>query len=244
MISVSPKPSKAFINFLFIFIIPSLTYAQDFQAPADKFELNHFNLQLPIPHKNTITQVQGDELKHYASQYFYLNPANNGMVFFVPSNGITTHNSHYPRTELRDQHEWNFIGQHTLSATLTVQEQPNSKKIIVGQVHGDHKGTEAVKIWWINGDLIVGVKPEVNAKEYRVTYIKNVALNEKFSYQIAQSGKNVIVTINNISHSFTFGDSWNTEQVYFKAGNYLQDNSTIPISIGRVEFYTLKVHND
>jgi len=236
------KHTAKLIHLLILCTIPSLTFAeslQNVQAPAKQFDLSHFNLQLPIPNKNSITQIQGNELNDYASQYFYLDPTNKGMVFFVPSDGATTHNSHYPRTELRDQHEWNFTEQHTLTATLAVLEQPNSKKIIVGQIHGNGKGTEAVKIWWVNGDLIVGIKPEVDAKEQRVTYAKNIPFNQKFSYKIAQSGKNVTVTINNVSHSFNFGKSWDSEKVYFKAGNYLQDNNTNPISIGRVAFYSL-----
>jgi len=239
-----PKHTSKLVKLLILCTIPSLTFAENLQndqaAPAQQFDLSHFNLQLPIPNQNSITQIQGNKLNNYASQYFYLDLAKNGMVFFVSSDGVTTHGSHYPRTELRDQRNWNFTEQHTLTATLAVLEQPSTKKIIVGQIHGDRKGTEAVKIWWVNGDLIVGVKPEVDAKEQRVTYAKNIPLNQKFSYQIAQSGKNVIVTINNVSDSFHFGNSWDTEQVYFKAGNYLQDNSTTPVSTGRVEFYSLK----
>jgi len=240
-----PKHTSKLVKLLILCTIPSLTFAenlQNYQPPAQQFDLSHFNLQLPIPEKNSIKQIQNHELNKYASKYFYLDPSRKGMVFFVSSDGVTTHGSHYPRTELRDQRNWNFTGQHTLTATLAVLEQPSTNKIIVGQIHGDRKGTEAVKIWWVNGDLIVGVKPEVDAKEQRVTYAKNVPLNQKFSYTIAQSGKNVTVTINNVSHSFNFGNSWDTEQVYFKAGNYLQDNSTTPVSTGRVEFYS--IHSD
>ncbi|MDN8660493.1 polysaccharide lyase family 7 protein, partial [Staphylococcus aureus] len=80
-----------------------------------------------------------------------------------------TKGSHFPRTELRDLNEWNFVGQHSLSAKAAVLQQPSTGKIIIGQIHGQTKGTEAVKIWWNNGQLQVGFKEEVNATEKRYT---------------------------------------------------------------------------
>ena len=49
------------------------------------------------------------------------------------------------------------------------------------------------------------------------------------------------VTVNGISKSFTYDHSWDGDTVYFKAGNYLQDNSASG-SVGVVKFYALSSH--
>lgn len=209
-----------------------------YTAPGSKFDLTKFNLQLPLEQNNSIMQKKGAELTRYASNYFYLNPEDQSIHLFCKSDGKTTKGSHYPRTELREVMEWRFVGQHQMSVQLAVLQQPSTGKIIIGQIHGLSKGTEAAKLWWNKGEIQIGFKKEVNDKEQRFTLAQNIALNQVFNYTISQSDHEVTVTVNDHSQKFIFGDSWTSEQVYFKVGNYLQDNSK-PITYGLVALHSI-----
>lgn len=207
-------------------------------APGQKIDLSSFTLQLPIADGNSIRQVSNDELKNYSSSYFYWDDGSQSIHFFCSSDGITTANSHYPRTELRAKNDWHFKGRHTLAVRVAVLQQPSTGKIIIGQIHGDSKGTEALKIWWNNGDIQAGYKNEVNGNEERVTLLKNVPLGTVFTYKIEQSDHDVTVYVNDQQTKKTLGKSWDSESVYFKAGNYLQDNQQ-PVSSGLVAIYSI-----
>ncbi|AZA83917.1 hypothetical protein C1637_13175 [Chryseobacterium lactis] len=209
-------------------------------VPADKFNLNAFNLQLPVEKNNSITIIKGAQIANFSSENFYFSPQDNSIRFFCTSDGKTTQGSHYPRTELRQTDEWHFDKQHILQVKMAVLTQPSTGKIIIGQIHGNSKGTEALKIWWNNGDLQVGYKKEINDKEQRITLLKNVALGQIFNYTIQQSNLEIQVKINQKIVTFDLGNSWKSESVYFKAGNYLQDNKQ-PVTSGMTAVYQISI---
>ena len=210
-------------------------------APSDQFDLAGFNLQLPIQKNNSITIIKGSEIQRFSSENFYFSLEDNSIRFFCSSNGPTTQGSHYPRTELRQSEEWHFEHTHNLQVKMAVLKQPGTGKIIIGQIHGSSKGTEAVKIWWNNGSLQVGFKKEVGDKEQRVTLLKDVPLGQIFDYTIQQNNLDIQVKINQQKSTFSLGDSWKSESVYFKAGNYLQDNK-VPVTSGLVAIYQIKAN--
>ncbi|WP_312513861.1 polysaccharide lyase family 7 protein [Chryseobacterium culicis] len=211
------------------------------KVPQSQFNLSPFDLQLPIPKNNSIVIIQGPEVQNFASKNFYFWPQDKSIRFFCSSDGQPTKGSHYPRTELREKNEWHFENKHTLKVRMAVLQQPGTGKIIIGQIHGHSKGTEALKIWWNNGEIQAGFKKEVNDKEERITLLKNVPLGQIFDYSIQQNNSDVLVTVNQQTASFHFGESWKTEPVYFKAGNYLQDNSLSPVTAGLTAMYDLKI---
>ncbi|PRC94819.1 Alginate lyase [Solimicrobium silvestre] len=208
------------------------------KAPGENFDLSGYKLQLPVANGHSVVEVAPAMLRDYESNYFYTDKSSGAMVFSCPSNGATTRGSHYPRTELRSLSEWNFTDSHSLTATLAVTQQPDNRDLIVGQIHGDGKGSEALKLRWHNGDIVAGVKTSLNTTEIRSTIAKGIALGEQFTYSIVQQDHAVTVTVNGASQSFTYDASWDNETVYFKAGNYLQDNSTSGAN-GVVFFYKL-----
>ena len=225
-----------------IFASFQCTYAQTkaFEGVQNRIDLSAFDLQLPLAGAKSIKIIKSTDIPNFVSPYFYYNISDKSVRLFTQSNGVTTANSHFPRTELRQVSEWDFVGQHSLKVTMSVISQPNSGKIIIGQIHGDRKGTEAVKIWWNNGNIQVGYKAEFDAKETRITLLKDVKLSDIFNYEINQNGLDIEVKINDKATQFHLGDSWKKETVYFKAGNYLQDNNP-PISSGMVAIYKIEV---
>ncbi|NIF04918.1 polysaccharide lyase family 7 protein [Chryseobacterium sp. Tr-659] len=227
------------LSVLIIACLNSLQAQNHFlKVPSAQFDLRDFNLQLPIEKNNSIVIIKGSEISQFSSENFYFSSQDNSIRFFCSSDGKTTQGSHYPRTELRQIDEWHFENKHTLQVKMAVLKQPGTGKIIIGQIHGHSKGTEALKIWWNNGEIQAGFKKEVDDKEQRITLLKNVALGESFSYTISQNNLDVQVKINQQSTAFSFGESWKSESVYFKAGNYLQDNKT-PVTSGLVAIYQI-----
>lgn len=234
---------KIIIYFGLFALSSSLIHAQKSTyaaVPQTQFDLRDFNLQLPVPKNNSITIIKGPEIAQFSSENFYYSSEDKSIRFFCSSDGQATKGSHYPRTELRQTEEWHFENKHTLHVKMSVLKQPDSGKIIIGQIHGSTKGTEAVKLWWNNGELQAGFKKEVNGKEDRVTLLKNVPLGQTFEYSIQQNGLDIQVKINQQTTNYTLGDSWKSEAAYFKAGNYLQDNK-IPVSSGLVAIYDIKI---
>lgn len=209
-------------------------------VPQSQFDLSGFNLQLPIQKNNSITIIKGSELAQFSSENFYYSAEDKSMRFFCSSDGKPTQGSHYPRTELRQINDWHFEDSHSLQVKMAVLKQPSTGKIIIGQIHGNSKGTEAVKIWWNNGEVQAGFKKEVDGKEERTTLLKNVALGQIFDYDIQQNNLEVKVTINQQTTTFNLGNSWKSEPVYFKSGNYLQDNKT-PVTSGLTAIYYINI---
>lgn len=236
-------PVRGVRALLMLGMMPMLasTAVQAAEPPGARFDLSDYKLQLPVKRRDSVVELGQPELARYASDYFYLDADQGTMVFACPDNGASTRGSHYPRSELRSLREWTFDGQHSLSARLAVLREPGSGDIIVGQIHGDGKGSEALKIRWVRGDIVVGVKSTRDSRELRRTLVKGVALGQFFDYAIEQQGREVRVSVNGQSASFSYDDSWNGSSVYFKAGNYLQDNSGAG-TLGVVAFQSL--HSD
>ncbi len=226
-----------------LILLPGFCFAQkiNMPVPQSRFNLTEFNLQLPIEKNNSVAIIKGPDIAEFSSENFYFSPEDNSIRFFCSSDGKATQGSHYPRTELRQIEEWHFENQHSLQVKMAVLQQPGTGKIIIGQIHGHSKGTEALKIWWNNGDIQVGFKKEVNDREQRITLQKNVALNQTFDYSIQQNDSDVLVKVNQQTTTFHFGDSWKAESVYFKAGNYLQDNSQSPVTSGLTAIYHISI---
>ncbi|PWN61049.1 polysaccharide lyase family 7 protein [Chryseobacterium viscerum] len=235
--------SKTMVKYMLFLLCPVFFPAQKSsyaKVPQNQFDLRGFDLQLPLPKNNSIVIIKGPDVSNFSSENFYYFPQDKSIRFFCSSYGQATKGSHYPRTELRQIKEWHFENKHSLQVKMSVWQQPSSGKIIIGQIHGSSKGTEAVKLWWNNGEIQAGFKKEVNGKEERVTLLKNIPLGQIFEYNIQQDGLNVQVKINQKNTTFTLGDSWKSEYVYFKAGNYLQDNKT-PVTSGTLAIYQIKM---
>lgn len=207
-------------------------------APGQHFDLATYKLQTPIAKRDSVEEVAQPALHDFVAPFFYFDASTHAMVFDCPDNGASTRGSHFPRSELRDTNEWTFSGQHILRASLAVTQQPRSGNIIVGQIHGNGTGSEALKIRWSKGDIVVGIKATPGSTEERFTLVRGLALGDRIDYRIAQSDRSVTVTVNGTSKSFTYDHSWDGNTVYFKAGNYLQDNSASG-SAGVVRFYAI-----
>src|SRR5690242_13890395 len=77
--------------------------------------------------------VRQPDLEHYSSRYFQVDAQRDGVVCTANAGGVTTKNSSYPRSELREMNgdqlaSWsNRSGTHTLSVRQAVTRLPTAK---------------------------------------------------------------------------------------------------------------------
>lgn len=226
---------------------------------SDHFDLSNWKLTLPVAgEKGKAEEVK--KLKAYESAYFYDAP-DGAMVFYAPTEGSTTKNSKYPRSELRERMngedaEWKLAQGGTLTATLRIDEAPTTSegkpgKMVIGQIHGEDD--ELIRLYWDKRKIYF--KNDISGKDgkehkFRLKAangnVPNVALGEMFSYKIEAYGDTLSVTVyadGNEYHSVTpINDAWQSDTLYFKAGVYLGVNSSQGASgAGKVSFYALDV---
>src|SRR5205807_428452 len=197
-------------------------------APGGNFDLSHWELQLPVGSAGSPTTISPKQLEGasgFQDSYFYTNSTDGSMTFWDPENGVTTPNSSYPRSELREMNAdgsaaaWTMPGTHTLSATVKVTKVPNH--VCVGQIHlsQDSGSTKPLLelYYYSNGDIRLGIEnsPSGGQTQYPVT---TVALGTKFSYVIALTGGNTIkLTINGTTKTWPVPSSFTGYPMYFKA---------------------------
>lgn len=216
---------------------------------------------LTVPAYDSATLIDTQRLNNgYESQYFRRND-DGSISFWVPVTGSHTEDSVYPRTELREtqadgslSYWYHRSADNYLSAVLAVNQLPSKNKIILGQIHSkDEAGSDndpllKLQYHYLNGvgrlELLLRKRPG-DSEVQNILLAENVQLNERFGYdlRITPSGKL------GVSVSSSDGDEgalyqelsayWGEQQLYFKAGAYIQDNYGPSTEGGRVTFYWL-----
>ncbi|MGA3006949.1 MAG: chitobiase/beta-hexosaminidase C-terminal domain-containing protein [Opitutaceae bacterium] len=175
------------------------------------------------------------------------------MVFWCPDQGgcETSSNTTHLRTELRDLREYpaTDTSMHVETATCRVMQGPKSGSTIIGQIHGDDPitGAEALKLRWMvdgtdssgksvaYGTLIAGNKTTVGSNEVYSEFspVAVAKLGDEIDYTIQWQNRKVTVTVvinkdGGHTYSYTLADTssekWDSYPLYFKAGNYNQDD--------------------
>jgi len=229
--------------------------------PSGNFNLSTWNLTLPTGtagHPDVISTTKLDS--GYTSQYFYTGP-DGAMTFWCPDTGVTTSGSSYPRTELRETksdgtlYNWNVLdGTATLNATLAVNVVPGTGKIVIGQIHdngaGGVKDEPLLKVIYEyssttgTGKIVAQIRSTPTSSNTDYTLATGIKLNTLFSYQIQlRSDLTLSVQINGVTEysSGPIDTSWESQGLYFKAGDYDQDNVGPSTDGGQVSFYSLTV---
>jgi len=216
---------------------------------------------LDIPTSKSASLIETERLSNsYESQYFRRND-DGSITFWVPVNGSHSDDSRYPRTELREtQADGNLVywyhqsADNYLSAVLTVNQVPSKNKIIIGQIHSkDEAGSEndplaKLQYHYLNGvgrlELLLRKRPG-DREVHNILLAENVQLNERFGYdlRLTPSGRlGVSVSSSDGDEGSMYlelSESWGKQQLYFKAGAYIQDNHGRSGEGGRVTFYWL-----
>jgi hypothetical protein len=156
----------------------------------------------------------------------------------APSNTgcVTTPNSHYCRTELRESNpgSWdpNSLN-NKLTVTLAVEQPDNSGQgTVIGQIHiDDSVSTKPVAELYFNskGVIGLGVKQHRSGGDPIYTPFANIPVGQKFTYTISYSSNILSVSINGGAAKTFDTYSLNAPPSYFKVGNYNQGTSASDI---------------
>jgi alginate lyase len=221
-------------------------------SPGGNFNLAIWQLQLPVGSPGAPTTIQPAQLKgaggYSNPAYFWTDKNDGSMTFWAPEKGVTTPNSNYARSELREMNsngsaaDWTLAGNHTLSAELRVVSV--TKNVCVGQVHLGSGGSSTKPLlelyYHSNGDIYLGTENSP-AGGQTLHYITNVAIGAHWTYVINVTGNKINLTVNGAKSSYSIPTSFNAYKQYFKAGSYNQSSSNSTSNGAKVKFYTLTV---
>ncbi|AYF86156.1 polysaccharide lyase family 7 protein [Pseudomonas sp. JS3066] len=221
-------------------------------------DLSTWNLTVPATSSNTL--ITTDRLNNgYESQYFRRN-SDGSISFWVPVNGSRTEDASYPRTELREtqadgtlSYWYQASADNYLSAVLSVDQVPSQNKIVIGQIHSkDEPGSQndpllKIQYHYLRGngriEALLRKRPG-DAEVENIVLAENVDLGERFGYdlRLTPTGRlGIVVTSKGDDGNLyrQLSGYWSNQQLYFKAGAYIQDNYGATNEGGRVTFYWL-----
>lgn len=124
-------------------------------------DLSDTTLQIPTGTDSNTGSVKGSDLKSYNSQYFQY--SNGKITFQAPVNGAHNAHSNFSRSELSQNQGWKLAsGNHSLSPTVSVEEAPSNKDIVIGQLPEKSSATSdkprpPIELHWTDGKSVASV---------------------------------------------------------------------------------------
>ena len=212
------------------------------RLPGDLLDLQDWYLTLPTGTDGDPEDVRQPELSTYSCEYFRLNEDGDGVVFRANAGGVTTKNSRYPRSELREmagreRAAWsNTSGTHTLEVRQAITEVPPAKpEVVAAQIHG---GADDVLQIRLEGRTLAvhygdGAKRVVLDPDYR--------LATPYDLRIVAADRRIVVFYNGERKAEIAerGYGW-----YWKVGAYTQSNresGDAADAVGEVVVYALDI---
>ena len=201
------------------------TQSAECNYPAQILDLTNWKETLPIGSSGSPTEIKQPALMTYFNDPYFTNSGCTGVQFRAPVNGVSTSNSSYPRSELREMANngttnasWaTDSGIHTMFIDQMITSVPITKRhIVVGQVHNSSDDVIAIRLEYpklfidING--ITG--PTLDA---------NYTLGTRFTVKFVASNGQISVYYNgSINPAYTLNKIGSGN--YFKVGAYTQSN--------------------
>ncbi|OAR27054.1 alginate lyase [Streptomyces sp. ERV7] len=221
-------------------------------APGGNFDLSVWQLQEPVGSPGSPTTIPSSRLRGangFQDAYFSTDKRDGAMTFWAPEKGVTTPNSHYARSELREMNRdgstanWPLSGTHRLDATLRVVSVTSN--VCVGQIHlgtGGPSTKPLLELYYrASGEIVLGTENSPSGGQTLHT-VGHVAVGRTWSYTLGVSGGHTIdLTVNGTTTHYAIPSSFNGYKQYFKAGSYNQSSSDSTTKGARVGFYKLTV---
>jgi hypothetical protein len=213
-------------------------------VPGDLLELENWFLTLPVGPPGDPDSIDQPELLDYRSEWFDLTEDRTGVVFRAPAGGVTTKNSKYPRSELREMQgeekaAWtNTEGTHVLESRQAITEVPPVKpEVSATQIHDG--GDDVMQIR-LEGSTLVAQYAD---GEEQIVIDPAYELGTPYDLRIVAADSRIVVFYNGkqsaeIDRS---GSSW-----YWKVGAYTQSNpdrGDDADAVGEVVVYSLKIEH-
>lgn len=201
-------------------------------APGQNFNLEPFRLQT-LDADLQFKQI--DPIVTYQDTHFFTDQTSGAMRFRVPAGAGHTQNSEFPRVELRQKRSWIMDADNKqargLSVVLQISEEPKTGELIFAQIHGEKTGgSEALKMRWSHGTILMGVKKQFGDKEDQIQLLNGLSLGDVIECNIVLTGDSLTVSASSgtkkASQQFSYdASSWHNIPLYYKTGVYLQDKT-------------------
>ncbi len=225
------------------------------RLPSQVLDLTNWSLALPLPERPGSTKpmkISQPQLKTYVSDLFYVT-SDGGVAFKCHPDGVTTANTKYPRTELREMVNngatsaaWSTAGpprtmEFTEAITKATAKKPH---VCAAQIHGTKEAPVMIRL---EGTRLVlqqyGKLTKVLEQNYR--------LGTRFTAKFVSGNKKIDVyyqDMNTPVHTYPADPARDKLLLgcYYKVGNYLQSNvkdkGESPADYGEVVVYSVKVY--
>lgn len=215
--------------------------------PGDVFDLTHWTLQLPIEtdRRGTPDEVFQPELDAFLLAPFVSIDPSGGLRLAANAGGVTTTNSRFARTELRemtnggvDRAAWSTtVGRHVLTVRGAAVEQPDeTPNMVLAQIHG---GDAYLVLVRLDGQRMWVKHQDADAGALDESYV----VGTPYTIGIEAEGGVVRVSYNGEERvQVTRAHSG----CYFKTGAYLQTNTSAdygdePDALGAVVLYDVQL---
>jgi len=219
------------------------------ELPAELLDLEPWKLTLPTGDEGDPTEILQPELSTFALEpYFHVNAAGDGVVFRAHAGGVTTGNSSYPRSELREMAgdgsemaAWSTSeGTHTLTLVQTITHLPEAKPhVVAGQVHDADDDVLMIRLEDTNL-FVEGGGEDLGTLE------PSYVLRTRFTVKIEASGGRIRVFYEDMATPRVDIER-DLEGCYFKAGAYTQSNperGDAPDAYGEVVIHELSLTHE
>jgi hypothetical protein len=194
------------------------------KSPGELIDTNEWYLTLPTGKDGSPDTVEGSNLATYHSKFFNLTGKRDGIVFHAGADGVTTKNSHYPRSELREMNgtekaSWsNTAGTHVLEVREAFTKLPDSKPEVVGvQIHDAEDDVMQIRL---EGKTLM---VQYNDGGSEAVLDPDYKLGTPFDTKIVAANGKVDVLYNGQKKAELplSGSGW-----YWKVGAYVQSNAS------------------
>jgi hypothetical protein len=215
------------------------------RVPGDLIELADWYLTLPTGKPGDPDTIENPQLATFTNDAFKLNDRRDGVVFSARADGVTTKNSHFPRSELREmtgseKAAWsNTSGTHTLDVCEAVTKAPAGKpEVVAAQIHDGNDDVMQIRL---EGKTLM---VQYNDGKSEQVIDPDYTLGTPYNVRIVAAGGKVDVLYNGEQKAELplSGSGW-----YWKVGAYVQSNperGSAPDALGEVTVYSAKItHN-
>ena len=217
------------------------------EQPSRVIDLSCWKLTVPYntERKGNPDEIVQPELDTFQdNRCFSTTQSKDGIVFRARCDGLTTKNSEYPRSELREmkpdgksEASWGTADGkiHSLHAVLAITQTPAVKKhVICTQIHDAKDDIMTVRL---EGSKLLLERDKAGD----IKLDRNYKLGTRFKLKLQASGGRVKVWYND-----SLGMDWEISRTgcYFRAGCYTQSNTKKgdrPDSYGEVVIHKLQV---
>lgn len=205
-------------------------------------DLTNWYLTLPTGKKGNPTTVYQPALARYSSTWLHVDDATGALVFTANAGGVTTADSDFPRSELREMKGskragWSSTsGTHTLHARQAVTALPTAKpEVVTAQIH--NSSDDVLEVRLERAKLIA----QYNDGKTDVVLDPQYVLGTVYDVELVVASGRIQVFYNgtkkvDIAHK--------SSGLYFKSGSYVQSNTSKgdkASAVGVVAVYQLDV---